>query len=116
MAGTYDFPDFPDDLRDAQREIYRVRAELSALYARLPQYTESVAAFTDWRGHKRPACSERWSEGDWAAVTALRAQELELVTTVGTHDFWGTLEGPSRIAARMALKHVDDEQDDPVER
>ncbi|MFE5240436.1 MULTISPECIES: hypothetical protein [unclassified Streptomyces] len=37
-----------------------------------------------------------------------RARILELTAQVLTHPYWETLEGPDRVAARTALKHVHD--------
>ncbi|MFG2195396.1 hypothetical protein [Streptomyces sp. NPDC048639] len=91
MADTYDFP---EDLLEAQQELHQVRHELSALYGRLPQYTEG------------------WGDEDRTAVGVLLDRDLELAVFVSTHTFWDSLEGPTRVTARMALKHVNESGDD----
>ncbi|MEV6315972.1 hypothetical protein [Streptomyces sp. NPDC051776] len=90
MADTYDFP---EDLLKAQQELHRVRHELSALYGRLPQYTDG------------------WRDEDHMNVRTLLDRDLELAVFVSTHAFWDSLEGPARVSARMVLKHVNDGQD-----
>ncbi|MEU6082067.1 hypothetical protein [Streptomyces sp. NPDC047108] len=85
MADTYDFP---EDLLEAQQELHQVRHELSALYGRLPRYTDG------------------WRDEDRSKVGALLDRDLALAVFVSTHAFWDSLEGPTRVTARAALKHV----------
>ncbi|MGP3927395.1 hypothetical protein [Streptomyces sp. 8N616] len=91
MADTYDFP---DDLLEAQQELHKVRHELTALYGRLPRYTDG------------------WSDEDRRKVRELLDRDLELAVFVSTHVFWDSLEGPARVTGRMALKHVHDPPED----
>ncbi|WP_030814297.1 hypothetical protein [Streptomyces sp. NRRL S-337] len=102
--------DFPQDLVDAQAQLHKVRAELSALYARLPWSVEPLPGWTHTKesGHyyesNRPD-SPGWTDEEKQQVNDLRARQMELVTTVFAHPFWASCPDP--VAARTALKHVE---------
>ncbi|MBO0655909.1 hypothetical protein J1792_24980 [Streptomyces triculaminicus] len=104
---------FPDDLREAQRELHQVSAELSALGKTLPWSVEPHEGWARPEGHwypsERPATSG-WTEEQKNTVSALRARALELSIAVGTHAFWETVEPGKVVAARTALKHVHDQE------
>ncbi|WP_432095705.1 hypothetical protein [Streptomyces sp. bgisy100] len=103
---------FPDDLVTAQQQLDQVRAELSAFLATLPWSVEPAPGFRQtkedgyWSSRERPE-SPGWTEDDQARVKELRHRELGLTETVLTHDFWSSLSGPDRVAARTALKHLE---------
>ncbi|MGP4004453.1 hypothetical protein [Streptomyces sp. 8N706] len=105
---------FPGDLVTAQQELHHVRAELSALLAKLPWSVTPEAGFRDtkedgyWHTRERPD-SPGWSQEEQAQVAALRKRQLALAEAVVTHDFWTTLSGPDRVAARSAIKHLPDD-------
>lgn len=103
--------DFPDDLVQAQRDLQQATAELEALYAELPWSVEPAPAWERedrWSKTSFPD-SPGWTDGQKQQVEGLRARRLDLATKVMTHDYWDTLSGPDVVAARSALKHVDDE-------
>ncbi|MFI9311624.1 hypothetical protein [Streptomyces triculaminicus] len=106
MAEKYDFP---SDLRNAQQEIYRVRAELRALLAGLDWSVEPHEGWTDpadrWHPTQRPA-TPGWSAEEKQSVAALRARELELAAVILDHDWWESLSGQDVVDARMALKRL----------
>ncbi|MCO8308838.1 hypothetical protein [Streptomyces sp. RKCA744] len=107
MARAYDFP---EDLLTAQEELHQVAHTLKALYDRLPWSVEPHPGFNDperWRPRQRPA-TDGWSEEDQAEVRRLRDRQRELTSTVATHSFWQTLEGPDIVSARTMLKHAHD--------
>ncbi|MER5462018.1 hypothetical protein ABT010_15265 [Streptomyces sp. NPDC002668] len=107
MAETYDFP---DDLRAAQLDLHRTRAEYAALCQALP-----------WSVTPEPgSASEKHVLGDLAVsfpdspgytaeqaaeVERLRRRLLDLSVTVSTHPYWATLTA-GVVDARMALKHA----------
>ncbi|MFI0742661.1 hypothetical protein ACH4PU_31960 [Streptomyces sp. NPDC021100] len=101
---------FPEDLRDAQRELHQVHAELRALGKTLPWSVEPAEGWERPEGHwypsQRPATSG-WTEEQKSAVAALRARALELSIQVGTHAFWKTVGAGKVVEARMRLKHVE---------
>ncbi|BDH12852.1 hypothetical protein [Streptomyces hygroscopicus] len=106
MAETFDFP---KDLLDAQRELQRVRADLAALYKRLPWSVEPLPGWKHTRDQgyyyeTERADSPGWTEDEKAEVDRLRAHQLELATTVLTHPFWATCDDAP--TARSALKHA----------
>ncbi|MCQ4041136.1 hypothetical protein ACFOSC_07145 [Streptantibioticus rubrisoli] len=102
------FP-FPDDLRSLQRELHAVRNELTALHAQLPPRPAGTEAFVDEDGVEHPA-TPAWTEEERQAVDALWARQRELAHAVTVHPFWSTL-GADQIAARAALKHLDETAD-----
>ncbi|MEE4597617.1 hypothetical protein V2J94_38050 [Streptomyces sp. DSM 41524] len=107
MARAYDFP---QDLLTVQKELHQVTATLTALLKGLPWSVEPHPGFNDpdiWRPRKRPA-TDGWPKEDQAEVRQLRNHQCELTTTVVTHPFWQTLEGPDVVTARMMLKHAHD--------
>ncbi|WP_310726222.1 hypothetical protein [Streptomyces sp. N2A] len=101
--------DFPDDLVDAQAQLYKVQAELSALYKRLPWSVEPLPGWTHTKEDGRYYESKRpdspgWTDEEKQQVTDLRARQMELVTRIFAHPFWASCEDP--VTARTALKHV----------
>ncbi|MEV5508083.1 hypothetical protein [Streptomyces orinoci] len=110
MAETYDFP---ADLRAAQQELHRVNAELAALLRALPWSVEPHPGWRDpadkWHPTERPA-SPGWTEEERRQVAELRARALELSIEVSCHSWWATLSGETTIAARMALKHLGEQE------
>ncbi|MGP4001380.1 hypothetical protein [Streptomyces sp. 8N706] len=105
---------FPDDLVAAQHELHQVRAELTALLAKLPWSLTPEAGFRDtkedgyWHTRER-SDSPGWSQEEQDQVDALRRRQLAFAEAVVTHDFWTTLSGPDRVAARSAIKHLPDD-------
>lgn len=100
--------EYPAALVTAQRELDDVRAQLAALYERLPWSVQPADGFSDveiWRPRVRPA-SPGWPEDDQAAVGRLRAREVDLAARVVTDPYWQTIDTGARHAARMALKHL----------
>ncbi|MER6123745.1 hypothetical protein ABT173_14010 [Streptomyces sp. NPDC001795] len=109
MAATYDFP---SDLLAGQEELHQVRAELLALLKRLPWSVEPLDGFSDdtgWRKVERPA-SPGWTEDEQAEVEKLRQRERELAVFVSCHRFWAEVATGDKVAARMRLKHVDEDE------
>ncbi|NUK02596.1 hypothetical protein HRW23_20735 [Streptomyces lunaelactis] len=109
MAETYDFP---DDLRTAQLDLHRTRAEYAALCRTLPW---SVTPEPGWTSEKHvlgdrvvsfPA-SPGYTAEQLAEEQRLRRRLLELSVTVSTHPYWATLAGDV-VDARSALKHADE--------
>ncbi|MGW7512846.1 nucleic acid-binding protein [Streptomyces massasporeus] len=86
MATTYDYP---GDLIAAQEELTQVRADLTALYKRLPYSVEPM---------------EGWQEQ--REVAALRERERDLTAAIVTHAFWNDVAGPEWLDARSQLKHA----------
>lgn len=101
--------DFPDDLMEAQAQLYKVRAELSALYSRLPWPVEPLPGWTHTKEDGRYYESKRpdspgWTDEEKQQVSDLRARQMDLVTRIFAHSFWASCEDP--VTARTALKHV----------
>ncbi|MCK7623273.1 hypothetical protein MUU72_09210 [Streptomyces sp. RS10V-4] len=119
MADKQKTYDFPQDLREAQLELHRVRSALAALYQRLPWSVEPQPGWTHTKenGHfhetERPD-SPGWTDEEKAEVAALRARQLDLGARVVTHPFWSTCDDAP--TARSALKHLHDTPDDTAER
>ena len=105
VAASYDFP---QDLIDAQDELRQVRADLQALFQKVPWSAEPLDAWerheTAWRAASRPA-SPGWDPQDAAEVARLRAREVELAGVIVTHAFWSEVSPTEVPAARDALKH-----------
>ncbi|WP_405999599.1 hypothetical protein [Streptomyces sp. NBC_00829] len=107
MAETYDFP---DDLRAAQLDLHRTRAEYAALCRTLPW---SVTPEPGWTGEKHVLGDRVVSFPDSPGYTAEQAAEvkrlrrrlLDLSVTVSTHPYWATLS-VGVVDARTALKHA----------
>ncbi|MEV5241943.1 hypothetical protein AB0K89_22980 [Streptomyces cinnamoneus] len=89
--------------------MQQIRAELRTLLASLPWSVEPHDGWTDpadrWHPTQRPA-TPGWTEEQKHAVAALRAREMEMVTTIADHPWWKSLTGEDRVAARMALKRA----------
>ncbi|MGW7006573.1 hypothetical protein ACWGCW_28080 [Streptomyces sp. NPDC054933] len=103
--------DFPDDLRTLQTDLEAARAELAALYGRLPHRSMAMPEpYVDVRGIQHPA-SPGWTDEEHQAVDALWARQRELSAAITWHPFFSTLTGPDRPVARMALKHLNDGAD-----
>ncbi|MET7801428.1 hypothetical protein [Streptomyces decoyicus] len=62
MAETFDFP---KDLLDAQLELHRVRADLAALYTRLPWSVEPLPGWRHTRGQGYYYEAERAESPGW---------------------------------------------------
>lgn len=99
----------PNDLVTAQLELHRVRAELSALYKRLPWSVVPLPGWTHSKEGGRYFESQRpdspgWTDEEKQQVNDVRARQMELVTHIFVHEFWASCPDP--VAARSALKHV----------
>ncbi|GHF46152.1 hypothetical protein [Streptomyces morookaense] len=107
-----DFP-FPDELRAAQRELHQVRAELTALLRQLPWSVEAHDGYTRPEGHWYPVQhppTSSWTEEQQQTVSALRERERNLAADIVCHPHWAAYASTGRtVAARSALKHIDDE-------
>ncbi|MEU1041756.1 hypothetical protein ACFYP4_05200 [Streptomyces sp. NPDC005551] len=100
--------DFPSDLLAGQEELHQVRAELLALFKRLPWSVEPLDGFSDdsgWRKVERPA-SPGWTADDQAEVEKLRRRERELAVFVTCHRFWDQVAAAEKVDARSSLKHT----------
>lgn len=94
MATTYDYP---GDLIAAQQELTQVRADLTALYTRLPYSVEPMEAW------QRP-------EGYWLATSRAYPDSPGWSAAI-THAFWNDVAGPERLDARSQLKHALERED-----
>ncbi|MGW3954025.1 nucleic acid-binding protein [Streptomyces sp. NPDC004752] len=108
MATTYDFP---GDLLTAQQGLNQVRADITALYERLPYSAEPMDAWQRPEGYWLAASraypdSPGWTEQEQQQVAALREKERELTGVILTHAFWDEVAGPDRPDARSQLKHA----------
>ncbi|MFC9284340.1 hypothetical protein [Streptomyces collinus] len=95
--------------------MHQVRAELSALFKRLPWSVEPADGFSDdngWRKVERPA-SPGWTADEQAEVEKLRRREHELAVFVSGHRFWAEVATADRVEARTSLKHA--HEDTPPE-
>lgn len=106
--------DFPDDLVQAQRDLNQVTAQLHAAYAELPW---SAAPEAGWqREDRQPSVSfpdsPGWTDEQKQQIEELRARRLQLAETIVTHEYWATHSGADAVAARTALKHIDDPAED----
>ncbi|WSD92010.1 hypothetical protein OG925_01375 [Streptomyces canus] len=85
----------------------QVRAELQALYQRVPWSAEPLDAWEThenaWRPSSRPA-SPGWDPQDATEIVRLRKRELELSGTIVTHPYWSEFAWGDVLAARTALK------------
>jgi len=107
VAASYEFP---SDLLAGQEELHQVRAELLALLKRLPWSVEPLDGFSDdngWRKVERPA-SPGWTEDEQAEVEKLRRRERELAVFISCHRFWAEVATEDKVAARMRLKHEEE--------
>uniref|UniRef100_UPI002F91BE53 hypothetical protein n=2 Tax=Streptomyces anulatus TaxID=1892 RepID=UPI002F91BE53 len=106
--------DFPEDLRAAQGALHRTRSEFERYARTLPWSAEPMPAReADKQLHSgyrpsRPA-SPGYTEDQHQQVAAYRKRLLDLGVQVTTHPFWKTVEPGLVVAARIQLKHVDDE-------
>ncbi|WP_019074346.1 hypothetical protein [Streptomyces hokutonensis] len=108
MATTYDFP---GDLIAAQQELNQVRADLAALYKRLPYSVEPMDAWQRPEGYwlatsRAYPDSPGWPEKERQEVAVLREKERDLTGVILTHAFWNDIPGPERLDARSQLKHA----------
>ncbi|MFD5255277.1 nucleic acid-binding protein [Streptomyces bobili] len=108
MATTYGYS---GNLIAAQQALTQVRADLTALYKRLPYSVEPM------EGRQRPGGywlttsraypdSPGWSEQEQQGVAALRERERDLTAVILTHALWNDVAGPERLDARSQLKHA----------
>ncbi len=105
---------FPDDLRAAQSALHRTQSEFEQYARTLPWSAEPMPAReADKQLHSgyRPSRpdSPGYTEEQHRQVAAYRERLLELGVRVTTHPFWKTVEPGLVVAARIQLKHVDDE-------
>ncbi|MFI1510186.1 nucleic acid-binding protein [Streptomyces sp. NPDC020597] len=103
--------DYPDDLLTAQRDLNQVRADLAALYERLPYSVEPMQAWQRPEGYwlatsRAYPDSPGWSEQEQQEVAALRERERDLTAVILTHAFWNDVAGPERPDARSKLRHA----------
>ncbi|WP_328380767.1 hypothetical protein OHB13_38570 (plasmid) [Streptomyces sp. NBC_00440] len=103
--------DFPPDLRDAQVELHRIRAEHQALTRELARSVEPMGVVENpdhWyrRNHPLPA-SPGYTPQQREQVSELHARLLEATVRVSTHPYWSSLRGEDLVAARMELKRVE---------
>lgn len=103
--------DYPDDLLTAQRDLNQVRADLAALYERLPYSVEPMEAWQRPEGYwlatsRAYPDSPGWSEQEQQEVAALRERERDLTAVILTHVFWNDVAGPERPDARSKLRHA----------
>lgn len=105
MTASYDFP---KGLPDAQDELRQVRADLHALYQRVPWSAEPQDPWEThdnaWRPASRPA-SPGWDLQDATEIARLRKRELKLAAAIVTHAYWSEFTAADVLAARTALKH-----------
>ncbi|WP_229701432.1 hypothetical protein [Streptomyces camponoticapitis] len=92
--------DFPDDLRDAQLRLHRTSAAYRTLCRTLPRSVEPASGRT---------------EQQKADEARLRGEVLALSVTVSTHPYWKTREAGTAVDARMALKHIHDQDPAPAD-
>ncbi|MCC2280529.1 hypothetical protein LKL35_34765 [Streptomyces sp. ET3-23] len=104
---------FPAELRAAQRELHQVRADLRSLLQELPWSVEAHDGYTRPEGHWYPVQhppTSGWTEEQQQAVTALRERERDLAADIVCHPHRAAYASMGRtVAARSALKHIDDE-------
>ncbi|WTJ88203.1 hypothetical protein OG750_40415 [Streptomyces sp. NBC_01538] len=99
-------------MTDAQDELCQVRADLHALFQRVPWSAEPLDAWEThenaWRQASRPV-SPGWDPQDAAEIARLRKRELELelelAQSIVTHAYWSEFNAADILAARTALKH-----------
>ncbi|MEU0213965.1 nucleic acid-binding protein [Streptomyces sp. NPDC006265] len=113
MATTYDYP---SDLIAAQQALTQVRADLTALYKRLPYSVEPMEGWQRPEGYwltpsRAYPDSPGWSEQEQKEVAALRERERDLTAAIVTHAFWNDVAGPDRLDARSQLKHALERED-----
>ncbi|MCX4792257.1 hypothetical protein OG369_41385 [Streptomyces sp. NBC_01221] len=109
--------DFPQDLGDAQLALHQTRTAYEQYAKTLPW---SAVPMPGWEGEKqlhsgyqsRKDDSPGYTEEQATEVTRFQKRLLELSITVSTHPFWDSVDGGSRVAARMALKHVHEQPED----
>ncbi|MFF2432567.1 hypothetical protein [Streptomyces mirabilis] len=99
-------------LIDAQNELDQVRADLRALFERVPWSVEPMDAWEThenaWRPSSRPA-SPGWDPVDAVEIARLRARELELAEVLVCHPYWTEFAPGDVQAARDALNHREQE-------
>jgi hypothetical protein len=113
VATTYDYP---GDLIAAQQKLTQVRADLTALYKRLPYSVEPMEAWQRPEGYwlatsRAYPDSPGWTEQEQQEVAALRERERDLTAAILTHAFWNEVAGPERPDARSQLRHALERED-----
>ncbi|WP_326615182.1 hypothetical protein OG949_40525 (plasmid) [Streptomyces scopuliridis] len=101
--------DYPQDLRGAETDLQRTRAEYQALCAELPW---SVDPAPGWESDKQIQSDYKVSMPDSPGYTdkqkqhedELRDRLVELSTAVTVHPYWATLAAEDVVDARMTLK------------
>ena len=93
-----------------------MRADLTALYKRLPYSVEPMEAWQRPEGYwlatsRAYPDSPGWSEQEQREVAALRERERDLTAAIITHAFWNDVAGPERLDARSQLKHALERED-----
>lgn len=106
--------DFPEDSRAAQSALHRTQSEFERYARTLPWSAEPMPAReAEKQLHSgyRPSRPESpgYTEDQRQQVAAYRKLLLELGVKVSAHPFWKTVEPGRVVAARIQLKHVDDE-------
>ncbi|MEU8708400.1 hypothetical protein [Streptomyces sp. NPDC048565] len=107
--------DFPQDLRDAQLALHKMRSAYDEYARSLPWSAEPTPG---WEGDKqlhsgcRPgkADSPGYTDEQHSEVARFRKELLDLSVVVMTHPFWDTVER-DLVAARAALKHAHEPAD-----
>lgn len=104
-------PREPDDLLNARRALNQVRADLTALYRRLPYSVEPMKAWERPEGYwlttsRAYPDSPGWSDQDKQRVATLREQERDLTGVILTHAYWYGIAGSDRPDSRSKLKHA----------
>ncbi|MGW3628023.1 hypothetical protein [Streptomyces sp. NPDC000880] len=108
---------FPDELRALQLQLDRVRAEYEQHCRSLPWSVEPMIG----RAYERPlmgAAVETVTFPDSPGYTPeqidadrlYRSRLLELATEILMHEWWAEVPQGEKVAARMALRHIGDEQ------
>lgn len=103
--------DYPDDLLKVQRALQAVRADLTALFKRLPYSVEPMEAWARPEGYwlakpRSYSDSPGWTDSEQQQVAQLRKRERELAAEIVTHGFWNVVDGPERPDARSGLRHA----------
>ncbi|MFD9503284.1 hypothetical protein [Streptomyces sp. NPDC060035] len=113
MAETYGFP---DDLRAAQLDLHRTRAEYAARCQAMPWSAIPEPGRTSEkhvpgdRGVSLPD-SPGCTAGQAAEVQRLRRRLIDLSVTVSTHPYWAT-STTDVVDARMALGPAHEQAED----
>ncbi|MFF7953960.1 nucleic acid-binding protein [Streptomyces griseorubiginosus] len=101
---------YPDELLKAQRELNAVRADLAALFKKLPYSTEPMEAWARPEGYwlKSPVheASPGSTDMEQQQVAKLRERERDLAAKIVAHGFWNEIPGTERPDARSQLRYA----------